>query len=164
MIPDAPTFRFEIGPYWIQLPGHAEIAANVTRPSAPAHQVAWTDWVISLERFRFFVHLDSRLHLSDLKRLMDQTTKNDTRITTIGVNGIFGVTHGDYGPPRTWNEWRFKKGDMMICLCLHSKTYTNTAPTAEEKAEHFAIIQSIQYVPEMSGEGKPAAVPVGGST
>jgi hypothetical protein len=152
MSSDARTFGLEIGPYWIQLPAHAEIAANVIKRSETSYQIAWTDWIISLERFQFFVHLDPRLKLSDLKRLIEQTKKGDANIPTIGVNGIVGITHGDYGPPRTWIDWWFKRGDVMLCLCLQSKTFPFTAPSPEEKAEHCAIIDSIRYAPEVLGE------------
>jgi hypothetical protein len=144
------TIRFEVGPYWLQLPAHAEIAANVIK-----NQTAWTDWIISFERFQFFIHLDSRLKLSDLKRLFDQTMKSDVRVNTIGVNGVPGVTHGGYGPPRTWIDWWFKKGDVMICLYLQSKNFAFAAPTPEEMAEHSAIIDSIRYAPEGAGDAKP---------
>lgn len=155
MTPDSPTFGFEIGPYWIQLPAGAEIDANVIRRSETSYEIAWTDWMISLERFQFFVHLDPRLKLSDLRRLIEQTTKSGTGITTIGVNGIPGVTHGDYGPPRTWIDWWLKKGDVMLCLCLQSRTFPFTEPSPEEKAEHAAIIDSIRFAPEVAGGAMP---------
>ena len=154
MSTDSSTLGFEIGPYWIQLPARAEIAAKVVKPPSAAYQIAWTDWSISLERFQFFVHLDPRLKLSDLKRLIDQTTKSDVRITMIGVNGIPGVKHGDYGPARTWIDWWFKKGDVMLCLCLQSKTFPVTTPSPEEMAEHSAIIDSIRYAPDVAGGAK----------
>jgi hypothetical protein len=143
------TFRFEIGPYCIRLPTHAEITANVIRPHAPAYETAWTDWIISLKRFQFFVHLDSRLRLSDLKPLIQQQTKTDPDVSTVGIGGLLGVTHGDYGPPRTWIDWWFKRGDVMICLCLQSKAMPFTEPLPEEMAEHSTIINSIQYAPDL---------------
>jgi hypothetical protein len=157
MSPNSTTLRFEVGPYWIQLPAHAEIAANVIKPPAGAHphQAAWTDWIISFERFQFFIHLDSRLKLSDLKRLFDQTMKCNVRVNTIGVNGVPGVTHGGYGPPRTWIDWWLKKGDVMICLYLQSRKFAFTEPTPEEMAEHSAIIHSIQYAPDVADGARP---------
>jgi hypothetical protein len=151
----SPVIRFEVGPYWIQLPARAEIAANVVRPPATAQQSAWTDWTISFERFQFFVHLDSRLKLSDLKRLYDQTMKSDVRVNTIGVNGVPGVTHGGYGPPRTWIDWWFKRGDVMICLYLQSRKFAFVEPTPEEMAEHSAIIHSIEYAPDVANGARP---------
>ena len=151
---DLPTLRFEVGPYWIQLPANAEICANVIKPTAQ-HQVAWTDWIISFERFQFFIHLDSRLKLSDLKRLLDQTMKSDVRVNTVGVNGVPGVTHGGYGPPQTWIDWWFKKGDVMICLYLQPRKLAFAEPTLEERAEHSAIIHSIQYAPDVADGARP---------
>jgi len=155
MNPCSPTIRFEVGPYWLQLPAHAEIAANVVKPPSPARQAAWTDWIISFDRFQFFIHLDSRLRLSDLKRLFDRTMKSDVRVSCIGVNGVPGVTHGGYGPPRTWIDWWFKKGDVMICLYLQSRKFAFAEPTPEEMAEHSAIIHSIQYAPDMADGARP---------
>lgn len=160
MIAEPTKFRFEVGPYWIQLPAHAEITANVIRPHTSGYQAAWTDWIVSLERFQLFVHLDSRLRLSDLKPLIEQQTKMQAEVATLGVGGVLGVTHGNYGPPRTWIDWWFKRGDVMICLCLQSKALPFTEPTPEEMAEHTAIIQSIQYAPDLGDEHKP--LPKGG--
>jgi hypothetical protein len=71
------------------------------------------------------------------------------------MNGIAGVTHGDYGPPRTWIDWRFKKGDTMICLRLQSKSFPFTEPNEAEIAEHRAIIESIKYCRDFPSELAP---------
>ena len=156
MNPAAHTFRFEIGPYWIQLPLHADITASVKKPPSGAHQIAWTTWVVSLGRFQLFIYLDPNSGFSDLKSFIDQTTKSDVITSPIGVNNIPGVMHGDYSPPRTWIDWWFKKGDTMICLCLQSKQFPFIEPTPEEVAEHNSIVNSIKYCPDFPGERPPA--------
>jgi hypothetical protein len=138
-------FRFEIGPYWILLPGSANITANVRKPRPETCQVAWTHWAVSLGRFDLFIHLDALNDLTELKSFIDYSTKSDVITPSISVNGVSGVTHGDYGPPRTWIDWWLKKGDTMICLCLQSKTFPIQQPNEIELAEHKAIINSIKY-------------------
>jgi hypothetical protein len=138
-------FRAQIGPYWILLPGGAKMSAEVKEPTFGAYQTALTNWVVLLGRFRLFIHLDPITDLGGLKSIIDLTTKGDVTTLSITVNGVSGVTHGDYGPPRTWIDWWFKKGDTMICLCLQSKSFPFTKPSEAEIAEHNAIVGSLKY-------------------
>lgn len=75
---------------------------------------------------------------------------------SVTINGIPGVTHGDYGPPRTWIDWWFKKGDVMICLNLQSVKFPYTEPTQSEKDEHKAIIASLKYCRDFPSDMPPA--------
>ena len=74
---------------------------------------------------------------------------------SIQVSEIEGVTYGDYGPPRTWIDWWFKKGDTMICFCLQSKSFPFTEPSEAEIAEHRTIIESIRYCRDFPSELPP---------
>ena len=145
-------FRFEIGPYWILLPGNASISPLVTMPTADAYQIALTNWVVSIGRFQLLIHLDPINDLPDLKAFIDRSTKGDVTTPQITVNGVSGVTHGGYGPPRTWIDWWFKKGDTMICLCLQSNSFPVTEPNQAEMEEHNAIIGSIKYCRDLPTE------------
>jgi hypothetical protein len=149
------SIRFEIGPYWALIPGSADISAEISKPTADSYQGAWTNWVVTLERFRLGIHLDPINDLSDLKSFIDRSTKSTVTTPSITMNGIAGVTHGDYGPPRTWIDWRFKKGDTMICLRLQSKSFPFTEPNEAEIAEHRAIIESIKYCRDFPSELAP---------
>lgn len=138
-------FRAQIGPYWILLPGGAKMSADVEEPALGAYQIALTKWVVLLGRFRLFIHLNPIEDLGGLKSFIDLTTKGDVTTPSIAVNGISGVMHGDYGPPRTWIDWWFKKGDTMICVCLQSTSFPFTEPTEAEIADHIAIVGSLKY-------------------
>ena len=148
-------FRFEVGPYWILLPGTADISATIRKPPPEAYQTAFTHWTISLGRFHLFIHLDAINDLGDLKSFIDYSTKSNVITSAISVNGVLGVTHGHYGPPRTWIDWWFKKGDTMICLCLQAKSFPVQEPNEEEIAEHAAIIGSIKHCRDFPGEVTP---------
>jgi hypothetical protein len=145
-------FRFEIGPYWVLLPNSADISADVRKPSRDTYQVASTHWIVSLGRFNLFVHLDPLNQLTELKSSIDYSTKSDVITPSISINGVPGVTHGSYGPPRTWIDWWFKKGDTMICLCLQSKAFPMQLPDEDEVAEHRAIVNSIKYCRDFPDE------------
>jgi len=99
-----------MGPYWMLLPGGAKMSADVEEPTLGAYQTALTKWVVLLGRFQLFIHLDPIKDLGGLKSIIDLTTKSDVTTPSITVNGVSGVMHGDYGPPRTWIDWWFKKG------------------------------------------------------
>jgi hypothetical protein len=149
------SIRFEIGPYWILLPRSADISADISAPTADSYQSAWTNWVVTLERFRFGIHLDPINDLSSLKSFIDYSTKGNVTTASITVNGIAGVVHGGYGPPRTWIDWWLKRGDTMICLCMQSKSFPFTEPNEAEIAEHRAIIESIKYCRDFPSEPPP---------
>jgi hypothetical protein len=119
-------YRVEIGPYWINLP-----------------------------RSSLFIHLDAINDLSDLKVFIDHSTKSNVTTLTVTVNGISGVKQGGYGPPRTWIDWWFRKGDTMICLCLQSKAFPVTEPSEDEIVEHGAIIESLRYCRDFPSEIPP---------
>ena len=148
-------FRAEIGPYWLLLPEGTKISAGVSEPTSGAYQIASTMWTVSLRRFQIFIHLDPIHDLDRLKWHIDHVTKSEVVTPSPTVNGVPGVTHGDYGPPRTWIDWWFKKGDTMICLCLQSKSFPCTKPTEEEIAEHNAIMHSLKYCRDFSFEPPP---------
>src|SRR4029077_16134951 len=93
--------------------------------------------------------------LGGLKAFIDSTTKNNVTTPSLTVNGIPGVTYGDYGPPRTWIDWWFKKGDTMICMSLQSIAFPYTEPTQSEKDEHTAIICSIKYLRYFPSDAPP---------
>ena len=116
------TFRAQFGSYWINLPRTAIIKAEmkIPEPTPKSYQTASTSWNITLRRFQLSVHLDPLGNLNGLKDFIDSVTKSDVIVPTIIVNGIDGVTHGDYWPPQTWIDWWFKKGDLMICMHLGS--------------------------------------------
>lgn len=133
---------FEVGSYRMSLPGYATISAEVRLPQNEEVRSTSTRWTIFLGRFQLFVHI-SVDELSELKRFIDSTTKSDATVQSIVVNGIRGVTHGDYGPSRTWIDWWFKEGDITICFCLQSVAFPATEPTEAELVEHKAIIGSI---------------------
>jgi hypothetical protein len=153
---DQGEFRVELGPYWLMLPGNAAVSAQVSLPSSSpgTYQIAFTHWVIQLGRFQFFVRLSTK-ELSELKSFIDYTTKSRVATPSIIANGVQGVTHGDYGPSRTWIDWWFKKGDVTLCLCLQSKVFPVTIPTETEIAEHKAIIASIKYCKDFPRELPP---------
>jgi len=157
MNPASLPFHFEIGPYQIRLPRHAEISAEVKKPPSYAVQTTTTHWQIELGRFRLFAHLDPLNGLGELKSFIDFSTKGNVTTPPIQVNGIDGVTHGDYGPPRTWIDWWFKKGDTMICLCLQSTSFPMTEPTKEEIAEHEAIVESLRNCRDSPNPEVPSA-------
>ena len=148
-------FRFEIGPYWILLPWHATVSAAVTAPVPGAYQMALANWVVTSGRFQILIHLDAIHDLDGLKSFIDYTTKSNVITPSVTVNGVPGVTHGDYGPLRTWIDWWFKKGDVMICLCLQSVSFPLTQPNAGELAEHQAIIDSLKYCRDFPSELPP---------
>ena len=148
-------FRAQIGPYWLLLPGSAHISAQVKGPTPMALQMALTNWVVLLGRFQLFIHLDPINDLSKLKFFIDCTTKNDVFTPSVTVNGIEGVSHGDYGPQRTWIDWWFKKGDTMICLSPQSVTFPSTTPTEVEIAQHNAIVNSLKYCRDFPSERPP---------
>jgi hypothetical protein len=148
-------FRFEIGPYWLSLPADARISAEVTEPGPGTAQMAFTTWIVSLGRFQLFINLSAVHDLTDLKVFIDSTTKSNVVTPSIVVNGIPGVTHGGYGPARTWIDWWFKKGDTTICLCLQSKMFPVTEPTQAEIAEHDAVVRSLKYCRDFPGEKPP---------
>lgn len=147
-----------MGPYCLLLPGAATISADVTRPTPGAYQMALTKWVVLLGRFQFFIHLDPINDLAGLKAFIDNTTKSDVTTPSVTVNGVPGVRHGDYGPPRTWMDWWFKKGDTMICLCLQSKAFPFTKPSEAEIAEHNAIVGSLKYCRDFPSDLPPHRV------
>jgi hypothetical protein len=124
-------------------------------PTADSYQMASTNWVASVGRFRIAFHLDPINDPSDLKSFIDHSTKSDVTTPTININGVSGVTHGGYGPPRTWIDWWFKKGDTMICLCLQSKSFPVTEPNRAEIDEHNAIIDSLKYCRDFPSELPP---------
>jgi hypothetical protein len=148
-------FRVEIGPYWILLPEEASISAHVTRSAPGAYQMALTKWVVLLGRFQFLIHLDPINDLGGLKSFIDYTTKSDVTTPLITVNGVPGVMHGDYGPPRTWIDWWLKKGDTMICLCLQSTSFPFAEPNQAEIAEHNEIVGSLKYCRDFPSELPP---------
>ena len=152
-------FRLTIGPYWILLPGSASISAEIRMPTTDSYQIASTHWVVFLGRFRLGIHLDPMNNPDHLTSFIDQVTKGDADTPSISVNAIPGVTHGGYGPPRTWIDWWFKKGDTMICLCLQSKSFPVTEPTQAEVEEHNAIISSIKYCRDFPTELPPLRPP-----
>jgi len=82
---------------------------------------ASTHWTVLFERFRLSMYLDPIHDLTYLKSFIDYQTKGNTITPSLTVNGVPGVTHGDYEPLRTWIDWHFKKGDMMLCLNLQSR-------------------------------------------
>ena len=148
-------FRVTIGSYYLLLPKSADISAKVTQPAPDAYQRAFTNWVIRLGRFQLFIHLDPLHDLSELKSSIDCMTKGNVTTPSITVNDVQGVTHGNYGPPRTWIDWWFKKGDVMICLCLQSVDFPFTKPTPAEIAEHKAIVESLKYCRDFPSELPP---------
>lgn len=143
-------FRADIGPYSILLPGGATLDAKVDRPPPEAYQRALTRWIIGLGRYRIFVHLDTMHELGGLKDFIDFQTRGDVVVEQQIVNSIPGVLHGSYGPPRTWIDWWFKKGDTMICLCLQSVTFPFTEPSDAERTEHHQVIESLKFIPDDS--------------
>ncbi|MEP7209429.1 MAG: hypothetical protein ABI740_01220 [Alphaproteobacteria bacterium] len=152
-------FRFRIGSYWLLLPGDAEVAAKVIGPANDgirAYQMAWTNWTISIGRYVLFLHLDPLQDPEDLKFSIDSQTKGDAITPPITVNGVYDVTHGDYGPRRTWIDWWFKKGDAMLCVCLQSKGIPCLLPSAVELAVHQEIIGSVKYCRDFPQELPPA--------
>jgi hypothetical protein len=151
-------FRFVVGPYWITFPGEATVLADVTGPVPGGYQVAVTKWIITLGRFRFFIHLNANEGIDGLKAFIENTTRCDVVTLSTAVNGIAGATHGAYGPPRTWIDWWFKKGDIMICLCLQSVAFPVTQPTTAELAVHREIINSLKYGPDFPTELPPMAL------
>jgi len=150
-------FRLEIGPYWILLPGHATVSAQVTDLIPGAERMMLTRWVVTSGRFQISIHLDATQGLDGLKSFIDYTTRSDVVTPSVTVNGVAGVTHGGYGAPRTWIDWWFKKGDVMICLCLQSAAFPLATPNATELAEHAAIINSLKYSRDFPSEAPPAA-------
>ena len=148
-------FRVEIGPYWISLPESAKISVEVTGPEPGAYQIALTKWVVLLGRFHFLIHLDPIKDLGGLKSFIDYSTKSDVITPPVTVNGVPGVMHGDYGPPRTWIDWWFKKGDTMICLSLQSTAFPFTEPTKAEVSQHNAIVGSLKYCRDFPSELPP---------
>ena len=155
-------FRLEIGPYWLLLPGNAVVSVDLTQPEPGAYQSALTKWVVTLDRFQFLIHLDPINNLGHLKAFIDYTTKSDVTTPVVNVNGVPGVTHGDYGPPTTWIDWWFKKGDTMLCLCLQSKSWPLTKPSPAEVAEHNAVVNSLKYCRDFPSE-RPPLPPDGGT-
>ena len=147
-------FRFEIGAYAMMLPGDAEIVAKVKKPAPGAYQVTSTHWRILLGRFQIFAHLSVE-KLDYLKSFIDSSTKRNVETPAIEVNGVPGVTHGAYGPDRTWIDWWFRKGDTTLCLCLQSAEFPTAQPDDRELAEHQAIIASIKYRPDNPSEMPP---------
>jgi hypothetical protein len=101
------------------------------------------------------VNPNSQQALGGLKAFIDSTTKNNVTTPSLTVNGIPGVTYGDYGPPRTWIDWWFKKGDTMICMSLQSIAFPYTEPTQSEKDEHNAIIGSLKYCRYFPSDAPP---------
>ena len=102
-------YRFQVGPYWLLLPRTASVTADVSHPKPGSYRTAWTNWTVALGRFRLFLHLDPLHDLDGLKAFIDQQTRGNVTPTSVSVNGVLGVTHGDYGPARTWIDWWFKK-------------------------------------------------------
>jgi len=147
-------YRLSVGPYWLTLPGDAAVCAEVIGPRPGAYQRALTAWTVIIGRFQLMLHLDALHDLGDLERLIDQETKGN--ITPLVVNGVSGVTHGDYGPLRTWIDWWFKKGDTMLCACLHSNEFPRTAPSEDERVLHHAIIGSLRYCRDFPTEQAPS--------
>ncbi len=138
----ADPVRLEVGPYRISLPSDATVTATLTMTVAGPSRVCFTRWTVRLGRFQLLV----QLNVADLEALKDQidfVAKSDVVTPRLEVNGIPGVTHGDYGPPRTWIDWWFKGGDTTLCLCLQSADYPMTEPTPEEVELHRAIIGSV---------------------
>src|SRR5215469_8799202 len=148
-------FRLEITPYWILLPSGASVCAEMALPQPWEYQRAATQWVITLGRFRIVAHLDATHDLGGLKSFIDYTTNSNVAVRSLTANGVPGVTHGVYGPPRTWIDWWFKKGDVMICLCLQSVSFPVATPLVDEIAEHESIIGSLKYSPDFPGELPP---------
>ena len=131
------------------------MAANVNGPTPGAYQMASTNWIVRLGRFCLLLHLDAQHELGDLKTFIDQQTRGNVAPTPLEVNGISGVTYGDYGPRRTWVDWWFKKGDVMLCICLQSIEFPRAEPDYDERAEHTAIIQSLTYSRDFPTEYPP---------
>jgi hypothetical protein len=135
-------FKFEIGSYQMELPSHAEIEVKVPIPSDDQVQQTSTRWTIRLGRFWIFAHTSVE-ELDGLKRHIDWTSKSNVLVKDVCINGISGITHGDYVPPRTWIDWWLKKGDLTLCLNLQSVEFPVAFPDQQEKLEHNAIIHSI---------------------
>ena len=148
-------FRFEIGPYWLTAPGSASLKAEVRGPIRGAYQVSSTNWTLTLDRFQIFLHLDPLHELTHLKQFNLLTTKRNIEPKNISVNGVLGVTHGDYGPARTWIDWWFKKGDVMLCACLQSVAFPRCDPSDEERRQHTEIIGSLRYCRDFPNEMPP---------
>jgi hypothetical protein len=126
--------NFAIGPYSLVLPAHAHVAgSNEGKPAK-----------IVLGRFQLSAHLDKR-GLDGLAAVITDQTQRTVATSAIIVNGVPGVTFGDYGPPRTWIDWWFRKGDLTLCLRLQSVQFPVTLPADDEVAEHNAIITSLRH-------------------
>lgn len=108
-----------------------------------------------LGRFCLLLHLDARHDLTHLKTFIDQQTRENVTPTDLNINGVPGVTYGDYGPRRTWVDYWFKKGDVMLCICLQSVEFPRAEPDEDERAEHKAIIQSLRYSRDFPTEAAP---------
>ena len=131
------------------------MSVDVKGPAPGSYQIALTQWMISIGRFRLLIHLDPLRDPKDLKSSINLITKGDVTTEPIVVNGISGAKHGGYGAPRTWIDWWFKKGDLMICLCLQSASFPFTEPTEEEVTEHRAILESLKYCRDFPSELPP---------
>ncbi len=141
----ARAFHIQVGPYWLALPGSAQVSCEVSKTSA-AYTIAHTHWIALIGRFRLGIHLDPINELCDLKQFIDHSTKSDVATVEIAVNGVEGVMHGAYASPVTEIDWWFKKGDTMICLNLQGLPFPfRERPTDSEVAEHRAIIDSLRY-------------------
>ena len=148
-------FRADIGPYSILIPDSATLDVKANRPPPEAYQRASTQWIVGLGRYQIFVHLDAKHELGGLKEFIDLQTRGDVVVEQRTINGIPGVRHGGYGPPRTWIDWWFKKGDTMICLCLQSVAFPVTEPSDDEYAEHQEVIESVKFIPDDPHERAP---------
>jgi len=145
-------FQAQIGSYSLSLPESAEISCDIEKPSE-GYAVVHTHWVVLIGRFRVGIHLDPVNDLGDLKKFIDHSTKSDVKTSSISVNGIGGVTYGDYASPVTWIDWWFKKGDTMICLNLQGTPFPfEEHPTEKEVAEHQAIVGSLKYLGSMTAK------------
>jgi len=134
--------KLQFGIFLLELPHCAEITAEVIKPPQPDFGLGYTYWTVDLRRFRLRIGLSTH-RLSTLKEFIDGQTKGNVEVEPMTVNGLAGVSYGDYSPPRTWRDIWFRKDGLTITLNLQSTIFPFTEPTKEEIEEHERIIHSI---------------------
>jgi hypothetical protein len=60
----------------------------------------------------------------------------------VEINGIRGVTYGEYNNKRSWIDWWLKTGELMICINLQSYSLATEA----DKNLHQKVINSLRYI------------------
>ena len=134
--------KFLIGTYAFLIPPGTEVVAKAVIRPIDDFGTGETVWTFQFGDFAFYIRLDPTDPPEELARFIRSATKKAVDLRPVEINGIKGMSYGDYHEGRSWIDWWLKKGELMICINLQGWK----APTGAEREVHAAVLGSLQYV------------------